>query len=99
MRRKLLAVAERLGISTGKATRLAAAASDHAKEVTRKAVSRSPSAAGRIKSGERALHRLPLDPSWGSTQLLRLGFDRIEPLIDGAASAAGEPIARSNRLP
>ena len=35
MRRKLLAVAQRLGVSSCKATRLAAAASDHAKDVTR----------------------------------------------------------------
>ena len=35
MRRKLLAVSQRLGFSSSKATRLAAAASDHAKDVTR----------------------------------------------------------------
>ena len=37
MRRKLLVAAQRLGVSSGKATRLAAAASDHAKDVTRNA--------------------------------------------------------------
>ena len=35
MRRKLLAVAQRLGVNSIRATRLASAASDHAKDVTR----------------------------------------------------------------
>ena len=39
MRRKLLAVAQRFGVSSSKATRLAAAASDHAKDVTRNTAS------------------------------------------------------------
>jgi PAS domain S-box-containing protein len=82
MRRKLLAVAQRLGVNSIKATRLAAAASDHAKDATRK---------GALDvlvglSGSGSSQELYIDfaaPHSGDDTLLRVGFDRVEPLVDG----------------
>ncbi len=83
MRRKLLAAAERLGLSTGKATRLAAAASDYAKEVTRKA----PLEVRVLLSGSMQAEELCIDflsTHRANDAVLSLGFARVEPLIDGA---------------
>ena len=82
MRRKLLAVAQRLGVSSIKATRLAAAASDHAKAVTRNtALEMLVRLTGSASAQElcfdfAANHR-------GTEALSRGGFDRVEPLIEG----------------
>jgi two-component system sensor histidine kinase/response regulator len=82
MRRKLLAVAQRLGVSSSKATRLAAAVSDHAKGVTRNA------ALGvRVElRGSTQAEELCVDfltTYRGADQSLHLAFDRVEPLVDG----------------
>jgi len=82
MRRKLLAAAQRLGASSTRATRLAAAASDHAKDVTRRAVLEVLVGL----SGAASAQELCIDflsTYRGVDQLLRLGFDRVEPLIEG----------------
>ena len=82
MRRKLLAVAQRLGVSSIKATRLAAAASDHAKDVTRNTALEllvglnGSASAQELCFDFAATHR-------GTEALLRGGFDRVEPLIEG----------------
>jgi two-component system, sensor histidine kinase and response regulator len=82
MRRKLLAVAQRLGVSSIKATRLAAAASDHAKAVIRNtALEMLIRLTGSASEQElcfdfAATHR-------GAEALSRGGFDRVEPLIEG----------------
>ena len=82
MRRKLLAVAQRLGVSSCKATRLAAAASDHAKDVTRNtALELLVGLNGSASTQElcfdfAATHR-------GTDASLHRGFDRVEPLIEG----------------
>lgn len=100
MRRKLRAVAQRLGVSSGKATRLAAAASDHAKGVIRSTslevvVGLSGSGAGQELWVEFAATHL------GINALLEAGFDRVEPLIDAKrrgwrASCKIDPIAVGN---
>ena len=98
MRRKLFAVAQRLGFSSSKATRLAAAASDHAKDVTRDTALKL--LVGLNGSGQElyfdfeAIHR-------GSGAFLHQGFDRVEPLIENArqgwrASCRIDPIAVSD---
>ena len=51
MRRKLLAAAQRLGVSSIRATRLAAAASDHAKDVMQNDGVLSSGCAGRSRRG------------------------------------------------
>jgi two-component system, sensor histidine kinase and response regulator len=82
MRRKLLAVAQRLGASTSKATRLAAAASDHAKDVTRNAALEVlVGLSGSASAQELGVDFTATHP--GADALLRAGFDRVEPLIDG----------------
>jgi two-component system, sensor histidine kinase and response regulator len=82
MRRKLLAAAQRLGVSTSKATRLAAAASDHAKDVTRNAALEvHVGLSGSASAQELGVNFAATHP--GADALLRVGFDRVEPLIDG----------------
>ena len=77
MRRKLLAVAQRLGINSNKATRLAAAASDHAKDVIRKAVLEvRVDLHGSNQANELCIDFLSSHP--GVANSLRLVFDRIE---------------------
>jgi two-component system, sensor histidine kinase and response regulator len=82
MRRKVLAVAQRLGVSSIKATRLAAAASDHAKAVIRNAALEmlvrlnGSASAQELCFDFAATHR-------GAEALSRGGFDRVEPLIEG----------------
>ena len=100
MRRKLLAVAQRLGVSSSKATRLAAAASDHAKDVTRNTglellVGLNGSASAKELCFDfAATHR-------GTDAFLQRGFDRVEPMIEGEprgwrASCRIDPIVVSD---
>jgi len=81
MRRKLLAVAQRFGVSSVKATQLAAAASDHAK-----AVIQSSALEMLFKlNGSASAQELCFDFATthrGIETLSRGGFDRVEPLID-----------------
>jgi len=82
MRRKLRAVGQRLSCSSGKATRLAAAASDYAKCVIGTTslevlIGLSGSGQGQELSVEFVATHLEADT------FLQAGFDRIEPLIDG----------------
>jgi len=80
MRRKLLAVAQRLGATTSKATRLAAAASDHAKDVTRTtALEVLVGLSGSASAQELCVDFAAAHP--GADTLLRLGCDRVEPLV------------------
>jgi hypothetical protein len=79
MRRKLRAVAQRFGITSSKATRLAAAASDHAKSALRSSalevlVGLDGSGAEQELWVEFAVSHLE-----GNT-LLQAGFDQVEPL-------------------
>ena len=82
MRRKLLAVAQRLGVSSCKATRLAAAASDHAKDVIRG----TPLELLVGLNGGASTQELCFDfaaTHRGTDASLLRGFDRVEPLIEG----------------
>jgi two-component system, sensor histidine kinase and response regulator len=82
MRRKLLAIAQRLGVNSGKATRLAAAASDHAKGVTRNAaLEMRVGLSGSASAQELRVDFAATHP--GADTLLHVGFDEVEPLIDG----------------
>jgi two-component system, sensor histidine kinase and response regulator len=82
MRRKLLAVAQRLGITSNKATRFAAAASDHAKDVTRKAVLEVRiDLHGSKQANELCIDFLSSHPGIGKS--LRLVFDRIDARTEG----------------
>ena len=100
MRRKLLAVAQRLGISSNKATRLAAAASDHAKDVNRKSVLEvRVDLNGSNLANELCIDFLSSHP--GVANSLRLAFDRIESLVEGErrgwrAYCEIEPIASTD---
>jgi len=83
MRGKLLVVAERLGLNANRRARLAAAASDHAKDVMRK---------GALElrvglAGTGATQELCVDfiAETSSDKFLQLGFDRVQPLSDGQA--------------
>jgi two-component system sensor histidine kinase/response regulator len=82
MRRKLLAVAERLGFGAGRSARLAAAASDHAKIV----VGREALELRLALMREGATQELCadfLEASDAPGKFLDLGFDRVEKLLDG----------------
>ena len=82
MRRKLFAVGQRLGLSTGHSTRLAAAASDYAKTVVERGMLELRVTLKR----EGAEHELCvdfLDSSHSPDKFLNLGFDRVEKLHDG----------------
>lgn len=81
VRRKLLAVAERLGLSSSRSARLAAAASDHVKDVMRKEALELRVAL----SGTGATQELCVDfiGETGSAKFLQLGFDRVQSLSDG----------------
>jgi two-component system, sensor histidine kinase and response regulator len=97
MRRKLLLTAQRLGLSSGKATRLAAAASDHAKDMTRSTtLDVLIELSGSASAQELCVDFASTHP--GTDALLRVGFDRVERLIDGQrrgwrASCKMDPIA------
>jgi two-component system sensor histidine kinase/response regulator len=82
LRRKLLAAAHLLGVNSIRATRLAAAASDHAKDVMHKEGVELKVAL----DGAGAAPFLCVDfltSGSSAEKYLRLGFDRVEPLIDG----------------
>ena len=82
MRRKLLAVAQRLGLSTGRSTRLAASASDHAKTV----IARGPLELRVSLTKEGSAQELCVDflaTSIEPVRFLDLGCDRVERLTDG----------------
>jgi len=82
MRRKLLAVAQRLGFSAGHSTRLAAAASDYAKTV----VAKEPLEVRVALMREGAADELCADFLQASDiprKFLELGFDHVEKLLDG----------------
>jgi two-component system, sensor histidine kinase and response regulator len=82
MRRKLLVTAQRLGVSSSKATRIAAAASDHAKDVTRNAALEVlVGLSGSASAQELCVDFAATYP--GDDTLLHVGFDGVEPLIDG----------------
>jgi two-component system, sensor histidine kinase and response regulator len=100
LRHKLLAVAQHLGVNSIKATRLASAASDHAKDVTKNATLEV-----RVKLGvSNQVEELCVDflaTYRGTDTSLSLGFDRVEPLIEGErqgwrASCRTNPIAVSD---
>jgi two-component system sensor histidine kinase/response regulator len=100
MRRKLLAVAQRLGFSSSKATRLAAAASDHAKDVTRNtALEVLVGLNGSASAQELCFDFVTIHRA--TDTFLHRGFDQVEPLIDGErrgwhASCPIDPIAVSD---
>jgi two-component system, sensor histidine kinase and response regulator len=100
MRRKLLAVAQRLGVNSSKATRIAAAASDHAKDVTRNAaLEMLVGLSGSASAQELCVDFAATHP--GADTLLHVGFDGVEPLIDGQrrgwrASCKIDPIAMAD---
>jgi two-component system sensor histidine kinase/response regulator len=81
MRRKLLAVAQRLGISASRSTRLASAASDFAK-----AAVAGGALQVRVCLSRASGHELCVDFALAakhSNKFLDLGFDRVLPLVDG----------------
>jgi two-component system sensor histidine kinase/response regulator len=81
MRRKLLGVAQRLGMTTIRSTRLAAAASDHAKTAIKHGALELRVALNR----ESAMQELCVEFLNGkriADKALELGFDRVEPLLD-----------------
>ena len=100
LRRKLLAVAQHLSVNSIRATRLAAAASDHAKDVTRNAsLEVSVELCGSTQAEELCVNFLTTH--CGTDALLRVGFDGVEPLIQGErqgwrASCRINPIAVSD---
>jgi signal transduction histidine kinase/DNA-binding response OmpR family regulator len=83
MRRKLLAAAQHLGVNSNPATRLAAAASDHAKEVTRNGTTLEVLVWLRGSAPAQELCVDFLSNHQGADRFLGLGFDRVEPLADG----------------
>ncbi|MGH6891011.1 MAG: PAS domain-containing protein, partial [Dongiaceae bacterium] len=100
LRRKLLVVAQRFGVNSIRATRLAAAASDHAKDVTKNAALEVRVELG----GSTQAEELCVDffaTYRGTDALLSLGFDGLEPLVEGdrqgwRASCRINPIAVSD---
>jgi len=82
MRHKLLAIAQRLGVSSIRATRLASAASDHAKDVTQTTALEllvglnSSDSAPELCFDFAAIHQ-------GAAVSLHQGFDRVEPVNEG----------------
>jgi len=82
MRRKLLAVAQRLGMDTIRSTRLAAAASDHAKAAIKRGVLELRVALNR-ESATQELCVEFINVERIADNALELGFDRVERLVDG----------------
>jgi two-component system sensor histidine kinase/response regulator len=82
MRRKLLAVAQRLGMNTIGSTRLAAAASDHAKAALKHGALELRIALNR-ESASQELWVEFHSVERSSDRVLALAFDRVEPLVDG----------------
>jgi hypothetical protein len=84
MRRKLLAVAQRLGISASRGSRLTAAASDYAKTATgHGALELRIGLTGAGSEQEFCVEFLAAQR--GPDTFLDLGFDRVEPLIEAEA--------------
>src|SRR5262245_10382289 len=82
MRRKLLAVAQRLGFSAGRGTRVAASASDY----TKTGVGKEPLEVRVSLTRASATQELWvdfLDATETPRKFLDLGFDRVEKLLDG----------------
>jgi two-component system, sensor histidine kinase and response regulator len=82
MRRKLLAVAQRLSISVDRSTRVAASASDYAKTL----IERGPFDLRVALARQGTVQELCVDfleASPAPAKFLDLGFDRVEPLLDG----------------
>src|SRR5262245_60293736 len=82
MRRKLLVVAQRLGFSAGRGTRVAASASDYAKTVVGKQPLEVRVSLTRA-SATQELWVDFLDATETPRKFLDLGFDRVEKLLDG----------------
>jgi two-component system sensor histidine kinase/response regulator len=82
MRRKLLAVAQGLGVNTIRSTRLAAAASDHAKAAIKHGALELRVALIR-ESASQELWVEFHNVEGSSDRVLALAFDRVEPLVDG----------------
>src|SRR5689334_22387369 len=82
LRRKLLATAQRLGVNATKATKLAAASSDYAKEVIESSSHLLIVVNLNGFSAEQEFCVDLLGDHPGSDHLLRIGFDRVDPLID-----------------
>ena len=84
MRRKLLAVGQRLGLSASRGSQLAAAASDYAKTVT--GVGALELRIGLTGAGSEQEFCVEfLAAQRGPNKFLDLGFDRVEPLIEAEA--------------
>jgi len=82
MRRKLLAVAQRLGFGPSRSARLAAAASDHAKAaIERGSLELCVSLKRDISVAELHVDFAAANPT--PDRFLKVGFDRVEPLVDG----------------
>jgi PAS domain S-box-containing protein len=82
MRRKLLAVAQRLGIGPSRSTRLAAAASDHAKAaIERGALELCVSLKRDVSVAELLVDFA--DANGTPDRFLKVGFDLVEPQADG----------------
>src|SRR5262245_7831527 len=108
MRRKLLAVAQQLGLGTIRSTRLAGAASDHAKTIIKNgSLELRVALNGEKSTQELCVEFVSVEPN--PTQVLEPGFDRIESLADGkgwrgccslhhSAAVADADIARSQAI-
>jgi two-component system sensor histidine kinase/response regulator len=83
MRQKLRDVAERIGMNASRSARLAAAASDHAKEAMRSGIIQVGIALGGTGEGQELC--VDFRSEGGSDKFLQLGFDRVERLTDGGA--------------
>lgn len=82
MRRKLFAAAQQLGVNSNRATQLATAVSDHAKELTRKSTLEVLVFLSRSVRAQTLCVDL-LSTHLSTDRFLRLGFDRLEPLTSG----------------
>src|SRR5262245_24820218 len=81
MRQKLRATAETIGLNSSRSARLAAAASDHAKEATRSGAVQCSAAL--VGNGTVQELRVEFLTEGGSDKFLQLGFDRVERLLNG----------------
>jgi len=81
MRQKLRSTAERIGLSSSRSARLAAAASDHAKEAMRSGSVKCNAAL--VGSGTTQQLLVEFLAEGGSDKFLQLGFDRVERLLNG----------------
>ena len=82
MRRKLLAVAQHVGVNSSKAARLAASTSDYAKEASRQGpLAISVKVIGLTQLDELCVEFSSTHP--GDERWLSLGFDHIQPLDNG----------------